>query len=56
MIDKALESIFVPYKLIMKIIIFFMSSVAQLEADIFKYFHVIGGYVGLLVIPVLTKI
>ena len=33
-IDRALESVFAPYKLEMRILCFFMSSVAELEAEI----------------------
>ena len=36
MIDRALESVSAPYKLVMRILLFFiLSSVAQLEAEIF---------------------
>ena len=34
MIDRALESVSAPFKLAMRILLFLMSSVAQLEADI----------------------
>ena len=33
-----------------------MSTVAQLEAEIATYFHVGGGYVGPLFIPILIEI
>ena len=57
MIDRALESVSAPYKLVMRILLFFLvSSVAQLEAEISTYFHVGGGYVGPPFIPVLIKI
>ena len=57
MIERALERVSFPYKLVMKILLFFlMSSVAQLEAEISIYFHVGGGYVGPPFIPVLIEI
>ena len=57
MIDRALESVSAPYKLVMRILLFFLvSSVAQLEAKISTYFHVGGGYVVPPFIPVLIDI
>ena len=35
MIDRALKRVSAPYKLAMRILLFFLSSVAQLEAEIF---------------------
>ena len=35
MIDRGLESDFVPYKLTMRILFFLMSSVAQLEVELY---------------------
>ena len=42
MIDRALERVSAPYKLAMRILlVFFLSSVAQLEAEIFNKFDIL---------------
>ena len=56
MIDRALKSCSTPYKLAMRILLFFMSSVAQIEAEISTYFHEGVGYIGPRVIPLLIEI
>ena len=53
--DRALE-ISTPYKLAMMSLLFFIISVAQLEAEISTYIHVGGGYVGPAFTPVLIEI
>ena len=41
MIDRALEMVSAPYKLAMRINFFFLSSVAQLEAEIFTELEIL---------------
>ena len=46
MIGRGLESVYIPYKLAMRILlVFLVSSVAQLEAEISTYFLKGGGYI-----------